>query len=266
MNDRSFDQEYNWDELTEAEYLRLKDVALHYLQRHPPRRVPVDEWGSALLAAIANRERARAMTRTMYDSTDPNNIPQGAQIVCYYPHAWGSDMTKHHDALQIRIDNHGDHADDCHVLDVENGAASVQVASLWIQSWHKLHTSGMHAANGWIRKPVIYCSESVLPSLRAACAGLDYDTWGANWSTGLTPIAGCFAKQYADRGPNGENYDMSVVYDDTWGKEPAPAPAPAPAPQPAAFPRIDGMVHWADNSWNGHARLVHSDDGGHTWS
>lgn len=216
------------------------------------------------LAWLLTKYRERMnMVRTAYDSTDPNLIPDSAPIVGYYPHAWGSDMTKHHNALQVRIDNHGDHADDCHMLDVENGAASVHVASLWIQSWHKLHPGGMHMANGWCRKPIIYCSESLLPQLRSACAGLDYDIWAANWSTGQTPVAGCFAKQYTDHGPHGENYDMSLVYDDTWGKE-TPAPAPPPPPPPAPAPQYGALVTF-NNSPTPVMRLAASHDGGKTW-
>lgn len=205
------------------------------------------------------------MTRTMYDSTDPNLIPADAAIVAYYPHAWGTDISKHESALVVRIDNRGDHADDCHVLDVESGAASNTTAAEWIQSWHKLHPDGMSCINGYIAKPVIYTSTSNLPALRGACSGLTYDTWAAQWDNNQTPVPGCFAKQYTDHGTGGENYDVSVVFDDTWGHAPtAPTPTPQP-PKPADETPITGIVTWADNSWNAHARIVSSHDGGHSW-
>jgi hypothetical protein len=184
----------------------------------------------------------------MYDSTDPQIIPPTAEIVAYYPHAWGTDISAHLHALVVRIDNRGDHADDCHILDVESGAATDTIAAEWVQSWHKLHPSGLDAVNGWIRKPVLYASESALPGLHSACAGLDYDLWGANWSTGpLTPIAGCFAKQYTDHGAHGENYDMSTVFDDTWGHRlVSPPPVPPPVTPPPT-PHITGVVTWFDN-------------------
>ena len=204
------------------------------------------------------------MTRMMYDSTDPSNIPAGVQIVAYYPHAWGSDMTKHHDALQVRIDNRGDHADDCHVLDVESGAASNTIAAEWVRSWNKLHPEGMHAANGFVRKPVLYTSVSNLPALRTACDGLTFDTWAAHWDGNTTPVPGCFAKQYADPKTSGGDYDLTMVYDDTWGKEtPAPTPAPVPVPAPPA------VILGAVVTWNGvqfDAARVASHDGGKTWS
>lgn len=205
------------------------------------------------------------MHRYMYDSTDPAIIPTTAPIVCYYPHAWGTDISAHKNAIVVSIDNRGDHADDCHILDVETGAASNTTAAEWVQSWHKLHPSGLNCVNGWIRKPVLYTSEANLPSLRAACSGLDYDTWGANWSNGPGAIPGCFATQYTDHGPSGENYDMSVVFDDTWGVKPSTPVTPPPPKPPTTTATISGLVNWADNDWNGHARLVTSDDGGHTW-
>lgn len=221
---------------------------------------------SRLSYLIERTEESLKMTRTMYDSTDPRDVPGSAEIVAYYPHAWGTDLSGHEKALIVKIDNRGDHADDCHILDVESGAASIPTAVEWVQSWHKLHPAGLDAVNGWIRKPVLYISESMLANLRAATSGLDYDTWVANWSTGETPVAGCFAKQYTDHGPGGENYDMSLVFDDTWGVKPT-APAPAPIPHPTTpGTAVTGMVFWPDNSWNAHSRLVSSTDGGHTWS
>jgi hypothetical protein len=205
-------------------------------------------------------------TRIMYDSTDPTIIPATAEIVAYYPHAWGTDISKHEHALVVRIDNRGDHADDCHILDVEAGAANNTTAHEWVMSWHKLHPQGLDAVNGWIRKPVLYCSESALPALRTACAGLDYDIWVANWSTGTTPVAGCFAKQFTDHGPHGENYDMSAVYDDTWGHKPTTPTPPPPPPQPHPAASQAALLVWGVGpdvcSW----REVHSTDGGKTWS
>ena len=206
------------------------------------------------------------MTRVMYDSTDPTAIPGSAGIVAYYPHAWGTNISSHQHVLVVRIDNRGDHADDCHILDVESGAANNTTAREWVMSWHKLHPRGLDAVNGWIRKPVLYSSESNLPALRSACSGLDYDVWGANWSTSSqVPIAGCFAKQYSDHGPSGEHYDMSTVFDDTWGVKPVtppPPPGPTPTPQPK---HITGVVTWFDNS-RYYTRNVTWNDPPGTWS
>jgi len=205
------------------------------------------------------------MTRVMYDSTDPQIIPANAPIVAYYPHAWGTDISKHTGSLVVRIDNRGDHADDCHILDVESGAASPTTAREWVTSWHKLHPAGLDAINGWIRKPVLYVSTSALPNLRTVCAGLDFDVWAAQWDGGTTPIAGCFARQYVDRGVMGENYDMSLVYDDTWGHKPVTPPTPPPPPVPPHPNTLAALLVWGVGQDVCNWREVHSVDGGKTW-
>lgn len=206
------------------------------------------------------------MTRTMYDSTDPTNVPSDAEIVAYYPHAWGTNITSHEHALVVRIDNRGDHADDCHILDVESGAASNAIAAEWVQSWHKLHPDGMSCVNGYIRGPVLYTSTANLSALRSACHGLAFDVWAAQWDGTETPVAGCFARQYVDHGPHGENYDMSLVFDDTWGHAPAPKP-PTPAPPPAPHPTtLAALLVWGVGQDVCNWREVHSSDGGKTWA
>lgn len=206
--------------------------------------------------------------RTMYDSTTPSNIPADAQVIGYYPHAWDADISHIKAAIEVRIDNRGDHADDCHALDVEQGAADVQTAMHWVQSWNHLHPSGMHTGNGWIRKPIIYISESRLPELRTALAGLSYDLWVAHWGIGPTEIPGAFAHQYTNRGPNGENYDMSVVTDPTWGIAPAPVVTPVPAPPTNPGPPTNptyGCVVFFNGTPTPVSRMVQSTDGGQTW-
>lgn len=205
------------------------------------------------------------MTRTMYDSTDPGNIPSGAQIVCYYPHAWGTNLSAHGSALQIRIDNRGDHADDCHALDVESGAATNAIAAEWVASWHKLHPGGMNAVNGWIRRPVLYTSAANLGSLRSAVNNSNVDYWAAQWDGSTAPIAGCFARQYVDHGPHGENYDMSLVYDDTWGVKPVPVTPPPGNPPPTGNGTMTGMLVWGSGPGTTASGAVHSTDGGKTW-
>lgn len=218
------------------------------------------------LRELIERAKGRiTVVRTMYDSTDPTIIPADAQIVAYYPHAWGTNITSHEHALVVRIDNRGDHADDCHILDVESGAANNTTAAEWVQSWHKLHPNGLDAVNGWVRGPVLYTSTSNLPALREFTKGLAYDTWAAQWDGGTTPIAGCFARQYTDRGNHGENYDMSLVYDDTWGVKPAPKPpTPAPVPSPVVKP-LAALLVWGTGNDTCSWREVHSSDGGASW-
>lgn len=206
------------------------------------------------------------MTRYMYDSTNPQNIPPNARIVCYYPHAWGTDLSAHGQALQIRIDNRGDHADDCHVLDVETGAATNTIAAEWVKSWRALHPNGLAAVNGWIRKPVLYTSTSNIAALRSVVGVSDVDYWAAQWDGNETPIAGCFAKQYADDSMTHGDYDASVVYDQTWGA-PLVTPPPPPNPGPAPHPNTQAaLLVWGTGQDTCSWREVHSADGGKTWS
>ena len=201
----------------------------------------------------------------MYDSTDPRNVPAGAEIVAYYPHAWGTDISSHPHALVVRIDNRGDHADDCHILDVENGAATNAIAAEWIASWHKLHPAGLNCQNGWIRRPVLYTSTANLASLVRSVNNTNVDYWAAQWDGQTTPIAGCFARQYVDHGPNGENYDMSLVFDDTWGATPkTPVPPPVNTP-PAGSATTAGLLQWGSGPGTLAWGTAHSSDGGKTW-
>ena len=214
-------------------------------------------------------ERRNLMTfRTMYDTQDPRNVPADAEIVAYYPHAWGSDLSHLKSPIEVRIDNRGDHADDCHALDVEANAATVQTAMHWVQSWHALHPEGMHTGNGFIRKPIVYISESRVSELKTALSGLSYDLWVAWWGVGPTEIPGAFAHQYTDKGPNGEDYDMSVVTDPTWGIAPAPVvtpPVTTPPPPPHPVTTTYGCVVWFNGTPTPVSRMVQSTDGGQTW-
>lgn len=236
----------------------------HVLDNEPAPRHLTNELSRLSWLIQKGKERLR-MTRTMYDSNTPNAIPDDAQIVAYYPHAWDGLHGRFGHALQVCIDNRGDHADDCHALDVENGAASVQTAVQWVQSWHKLHPGGLAAVNGWFDKPMVYANENTWAELyKVLPAGLYY-AWVAQWGTGPTVLHDSVAHQYINHGPNGENYDISVIYDDALGIAPAPAPAPAPPPRPAAQPTIVGTMVWTDNDWILRGRLLSSNDGGHTW-
>ena len=155
--------------------------------------------------------------RTMYDSTTMDAIPVDAQIVAGYPHAFATDYARFPYALQVRIDQHGNHADDCHAADVENGAIGIGTIRQWTESWHLLHPNGLDAVNGHFTKPTVYCDESNLGAVRTALVGLVYDLWVAWWGTGPTQLPGTVAHQYANSAILGFNADASVVYDTTWG-------------------------------------------------
>jgi len=171
--------------------------------------------------------------RIMYDSTNMPAIPADAQIVAGYPHAFSTDYARFPHALQVRIDQHGNHPDDCHVADVENGAIAVSAIRLWVSSWHVHNPQGLAAVNGHFARPTVYCNESTLPAVRAQLVGALYDVWVAAWGTGPTVIAGTSAHQYADPPASGGDYDVSVVYDTAWGVAGSPPPAPGPTPPPS---------------------------------
>lgn len=206
--------------------------------------------------------------RVMYDTTDPRNVPTDAAVVGYYPHAWGADLSHIAHAIEVRIDNRGDHADDCHALDVEKGAATIAIAREWVQSWHTLHPNGMHTGNGFIRLPIVYISSSQVPALHAAMQGEKFDLWVAQWDGKQDQIYGAFARQYVNHGPSGENYDMSIIFDDAWGiapTTPVSIPDPTPTPVPGGGSTIDGFVVFWDTTSHLSQREVHSTDGGKTW-
>jgi hypothetical protein len=164
--------------------------------------------------------------RTMYDSTNMAAIPADAQIVAGYPHAFPTDYAAFPHALQVKIDQHGNHADDCHEADVENGAISLATIRQWVQSWHVLHPNGLAAVNGWFDVPTVYIQESNLQALRSQLVGLLYDIHVAWWDRGTGAVAGTSLLQYASPSsnpPSGGDYDVSVVYDTSWGVKTPPS-------------------------------------------
>lgn len=168
----------------------------------------------------------------MYDTTDiPSSvIPADAQIVAGYIDgkylSYPDMVTRFPAATHVAIavfasDELGD------VLDVETGDATPAQAPAWIKA---------RRAAGY-RRPTVYCPLSSANAVVWACnraglsQGVDFDLWVAHYDGSPAPAgAGEVAKQYLNHGPNGENYDVSAVYDDAW---PHRALTPIPAPQEA---------------------------------
>lgn len=156
--------------------------------------------------------------RTMYDSANMDAIPANAVVVAGYPHRggdtiWNPGAFPH--ALVVAIDQHGNHADDCHAADYEAGALfGPGLIRQWVESWHLLHPRGLAAQNGWFGRPLVYHDESNLLIVRQALAGLLWDEWIAAWP-GLGPVLqdGGVAHQYASSATSGGNFDLSVVSD-----------------------------------------------------
>lgn len=166
------------------------------------------------------------MTRTMYDSTNMAAIPADAEIVAGYPYAFPVDFSAFPHALQVWIDQHGNHPDTCHVADYENGAIGTpQAIRNWVIAWHGLHPVGLAAVNGFFDVPTVYSDLNNLKTVMQALSGLVYDIWVARWDSGTAPVPGTSLLQYASPSstpPSGGDYDISAVYDDTWGVRQAP--------------------------------------------
>lgn len=148
------------------------------------------------------------MTRLMYDSVDPTAIPADAQMVAGYVdgfYRWtDAGWNRFPNAIKIRIavsawTNDGD------VLDVETGDATPAQARGWIRN---------RQAAG-IFKPTVYCNRSTRPAVEAACSGLNFDLWIATLD-GTQDIPGTVAVQYAGSSITTQNYDVSVVTDESW--------------------------------------------------
>lgn len=166
------------------------------------------------------------MTRNMYDSTNMAAIPADAQIVAGYPYAFPVDYAAFPDALQVWIDQHGNHPDTCHVADYENGAIGSPTAIRnWVIAWHGLHPVGLAAVNGYFDIPTVYFDLNNQKTVMNALSGLTYDVWLAHYDAGTNPVPGTSLLQYAtptSNPPSGGDYDKSVVYDDTWGVRQVP--------------------------------------------
>lgn len=163
----------------------------------------------------------------MYDSTNMGAIPDDAEIVAGYPYAFPVDYERFPHALQVKIDQHGNHPDTCHVADVENGTISPASIRAWVEAWHAAHPHGLAAVNGFFDVPTVYFSADNMKLVMGNLTGLGYDVWVASWDTGMTPVPGTSLKQYASPTSvpaSGGDYDMSAVYDPTWGVRPKPAP------------------------------------------
>jgi hypothetical protein len=159
------------------------------------------------------------MTRIMFDSTTPDQIPADAKMVAGYVNGsyfWkGIDWRRFPNAIQVHITvsavNTGG------VLDVESGDATPDQAPGWIKA---------RLAAG-LARPAVYVNRSNLDAVIAACtaeglvAGHHYWIWLATLD-GTVPaeFPGLIAVQDKSAAILGYNADSSVVFDDTWHPTP----------------------------------------------
>lgn len=143
----------------------------------------------------------------MYDSTTPGVIPADAEVVAGYVdglYRWtDADWARFPNAVKVRIavfpwTNDGD------VLDCEAGDATPEQCPGWL---------AMRLAKEPGKRFTIYCNTSTIAAVRRACAGIPFDWWAAHYTgeAHLEPTS--VATQWTDRGPNGENVDVSLCSD-----------------------------------------------------
>lgn len=169
------------------------------------------------------------MTRTMFDSVTVGAIPPTAQLIgCYVDGRYvnvGQARQRFPHATIVTITVLG--AAGAHVCDCETGDLTPPHAAQWAA---REHQAGRH--------PTIYCNASTWPAVRAEVAKTelkpaDVSYWIAQYDNQPHIPAGAVAKQYIDRGPHGENVDISVVADYWPGVDPAPKPPAPPTPAPS---------------------------------
>lgn len=180
------------------------------------------------------------MTRFMYDSVSPGDIPAGALMVAGYTDGLYANIPAmkarfpHATVVSIAVR----HTSRAQVLDVENGDATPAQAVDWLtQTMADLD-------NGHL---TIYCNMSVWPTVRAAiqAAGVtEPQYWVARYDNDPTIPAGAIAKQYQG---DTNGYDKSVVADYWPGVDPAPTPRPSGA---EIYPGAS-KAHWYSSAYPG---------------
>lgn len=119
------------------------------------------------------------MSYVMYDSVTVSEIPAHAQAVAGYTSGmwptWAEVLKGWPHAQKLSIAINVAHDADC--LDVERGDASPGEAPGWVKRQH---------ARG-LKRPVVYCSASVVPSVVAALQGAgihrgEYRLWSAHYT------------------------------------------------------------------------------------
>lgn len=177
------------------------------------------------------------MSRLMYDSTNPFDIPQTARMVAGYTdglYAWSFDGWKYHGAAtKVRICTVSEDVT-AHVADVENGALTPTQAAGW-------------ASQKWLRgeAPTVYVSASryqeVVDAFNALHVRIPF-FWIAQWDGKNEGWGGAVAKQFAGSATSGGHYDLSWVTDYWPGVDPPPVPAAQPWPTGYLRDRNTGQI------------------------
>lgn len=180
------------------------------------------------------------MARTMYDSTNPLDIPTSAEMVAGYVdglYAWpDSGWLRFPNSRKVSITVTGQNID-ANVADYERGNLSLAQLVAWAKA---------KIARGQI--PTVYFSLSLFGQIDAAfkAAGIneqEWLTWVALWDGSADLQPGWTAHQYADSAMTGHHYDLSIVGDYWPGVD--PPPGYAPPPPPPGPPEHEVQLAWA---------------------
>lgn len=152
------------------------------------------------------------MTRTMYDSVRPGEIPADAEMVALYVDgnyaATAADWNRFTRAVKVRISAVGDNLN-AHVFDLEPGCiwppADVVDCVLGARALGIDPTVYVNERNHWGPAKAAFDARGIAHP----------HWWVANYDNQKTVPAGAVAKQYADPGMPGVggHYDLSIVVD-----------------------------------------------------
>ena len=146
--------------------------------------------------------------RLLFDSVTAADVPAGSELVGGYVDGrfkWtDADWALHAGKVQVRIATQAT-TNDGNVLDVETGDATPAEAPSWVR---------LRRAAGV--DPSIYTDRNEWPDVRAAFVNANEPEphyWIAQWDNDPALLDGAVAKQYANSGLTGSNYDASSVAD-----------------------------------------------------
>jgi hypothetical protein len=146
------------------------------------------------------------MTGTIfYDSSSPEEIPPEAKYAAVYVNGYVTPAAQVRrftgGVFRISVLPEAYWARLARCIDVERGAATPADARAFITERHALGKGDA----------TVYCSRLSIPAVQAACEGLDYRIWAADWTGVPHEVPGAWAVQFAT--VTGK-YDESVVSGD----------------------------------------------------
>jgi hypothetical protein len=147
------------------------------------------------------------VTLLMADSATPQNIPDSwtGAVAAYINerYAWPDDqIDRFRRVIRISVTGDAFEARRARVIDVEQFAATPGDARGFIRERMRL---GHNDAT-------VYCSRSRIPEVQAACAGLAFRLWVADWTGEPHRIHGIDAWAVQYHGGPSLPFDTSIIY------------------------------------------------------